>query len=32
MVGKKLREWLGRVGATTIYLAPGSHWKNGHYE
>jgi putative transposase len=32
MVAKKLRRWLSRVGAQTIYIAPGSPWENGYCE
>ena len=32
MVAKKLRGWLGRVGATTLYITPGSPWENGYCE
>ena len=32
MVAKKLRRWLGRVGAKTLYIAPGSPWENGYCE
>lgn len=31
-VAKKLRRWLGRVGAKTLYIAPGSPWENGYCE
>ena len=27
-----VREWLGRVGATTLYIEPGSPWENGYVE
>ena len=32
MVAKSLRRWLGRVGAKTIYITPGSPWENGYCE
>jgi putative transposase len=32
MVAKKLQQWLARVGAQTIYIAPGSPWENGYCE
>lgn len=32
MVAKKLRKWLGRVGAKSIYITPGSPWENGYCE
>jgi putative transposase len=32
MVAKKLRGWLGRVGAKTLYIEPGSPWENGYCE
>src|SRR5262249_2690962 len=27
---KAVREWLGRVGVTTLYIEPGSPWENGY--
>jgi transposase InsO family protein len=27
-----VREWLGRVGAKTLYIEPGSPWENGYNE
>ena len=27
-----VREWLGRVGAKTLYIEPGSPWENGYVE
>ena len=27
-----VRRWLGRVGAKTLYIAPGSPWENGYIE
>ena len=27
-----VREWLGRVGVTTLYIEPGSPWENGYIE
>ena len=32
MVAKKLRTRLGRVGARTMYITPGSPWENGYCE
>lgn len=32
MVAKKLRGWLGRVGAKTLYITPCSPWENGYCE
>ncbi len=40
MVGKRgfeppahaVREWLGKVGAKTLYIEPGSPWENGYNE
>ena len=29
---KSIREWLGRLGATTLFIEPGSHWENGYCE
>ncbi len=29
---KAVRDWLARVGVTTLYIAPGSPWENGHNE
>jgi len=29
---KAVREWLGRVGVTTLYIEPGSPWENGYIE
>ena len=29
---KAVREWLGRVGVKTLYIAPGSPWENGYIE
>jgi putative transposase len=28
----KVREWLGRVGVTTLFIEPGSPWENGYIE
>ena len=30
MIAKKLRHWLGRFGAKTLYITPGSPWENGY--
>jgi len=27
-----IREWLGKVGAETLYIEPGSPWGNGYVE
>lgn len=27
-----VRDWLGRLGVTTLYIAPGSPWENGYAE
>jgi transposase InsO family protein len=32
MVAETLRGWLGRVGAGTLYITPGSSWENGYCE
>jgi transposase InsO family protein len=29
---KAVREWLGRVGVKTLFIAPGSPWENGYIE
>ena len=29
---RAVREWLGRVGARTLYIGPGSPWENGYIE
>jgi putative transposase len=29
---KAVRQWLGRVGVTTLYIEPGSPWENGYVE
>ena len=29
---RAVREWLGRVGARTLYIEPGSPWENGYLE
>jgi transposase InsO family protein len=29
---KCVREWLGRVGVTTLFIEPGSPWENGYVE
>jgi len=29
---KAVREWLSRVGVTTLYIEPGSPWENGYNE
>ena len=30
--GRVVREWLGGVGARTLYIEPGSPWENGYVE
>jgi putative transposase len=32
MIAKSLRRWLGRVGAKTLYITPGSPWEHGYCE
>jgi transposase InsO family protein len=32
MIAKNLRRWLGRLGAKTLYITPGSPWENGYCE
>jgi putative transposase len=32
MVAKKLRHWLARLSAQTIYITRGSPWENGYRE
>jgi transposase InsO family protein len=29
---KAVRQWLGRVGVTTLFIEPGSPWENGYVE
>ena len=29
---KNVRRWLGKVGAKTLYIEPGSPWENGYME
>jgi putative transposase len=31
-VATAVREWLGRVGVTTLFIEPGSPWENGYCE
>ena len=31
-VATAVRDWLGKVGATTLYIEPGSPWENGYNE
>ena len=31
-VSEYVREWLGRVGAKTLFIEPGSPWENGYIE
>jgi transposase InsO family protein len=32
MTAKIVRDWLGKVGVTTLYIEPGSPWENGYVE
>ena len=32
MTAKIVRDWLQRVGANTLFIAPGSPWENGFCE
>ncbi len=32
MTAKIVHQWLGGVGAKTLYIEPGSHWENGYCE
>ncbi len=29
MTAKMVRDWLGQLGARTLYIEPGSPWENG---
>jgi len=29
---KRIREWLARIGVTTLFIEPGSPWENGYVE
>ena len=31
-VATAVRDWLGRIGVTTLYIEPGSPWENGYCE
>jgi transposase InsO family protein len=31
-VAKVVRDWLGRIGVTTLFIEPGSPWENGYNE
>jgi transposase InsO family protein len=31
-VARNVRQWLGNVGVTTLYIEPGSPWENGYCE
>ena len=31
-VARNVREWLGRIGVTTLFIEPGSPWENGYNE
>jgi transposase InsO family protein len=31
-IAKKVRAWIGAVGAKTAFIEPGSHWENGYCE
>ena len=32
MTAKIVRSWFGKLGAKTLYIAPGSPWENGYCE
>ena len=32
MTAKVVREWLTKIGVTTLYIEPGSPWENGYVE
>ena len=32
MTSRKVRDWLARVGAKTLFIEPGSPWENGYNE
>jgi len=32
LCARALREWLNRLGVTTLFIEPGSPWENGHNE
>ena len=32
LTARAVRAWLGRVGANTLYIEPGSPWENGYVE
>lgn len=32
MTAKVVRNWLGKIGARTLYIEPGSPWENGYCE
>ena len=31
-IAAAVREWLGRIGVTTLFIEPGSPWENGYNE
>ena len=31
-IAQAVRDWLGRIGVKTLYIAPGSPWENGYCE
>jgi putative transposase len=31
-IARAVRDWLGRIGVNTLYIAPGSPWENGYCE
>ena len=31
-IAQAIRDWLGRIGVKTLYIAPGSPWENGYCE
>jgi putative transposase len=32
MTAKVVRDWLGKIGSKTLFIEPGSPWKNGYCE
>jgi transposase InsO family protein len=32
MTAKIVRDWLGKIGSKTLFIAPGSPWENGYCE
>ena len=31
-IATAVQKWLGKIGVTTLYIAPGSPWENGYNE